>query len=229
MSAKSSDVVDVPGSIAPGIVEQRDDGNTSLMLVFPSPIFRFNNLDIDPLNVVRAALENRQFFPNFADGNYTSEDFMLQEEEVFAPLVEVIEARAAAALRTVLRYRLEDLKINTMWCNVHNPEPAASHFLHEHANSFFSGTYYAEVADDKSAIVFDTPLRTKVISPEIEEQNYLNTMRHAVPVNTGDLLIWPSELRHGILPYESRQRRITVSFNMMPKGKLGGPTWNYVY
>jgi len=202
-----------------------------LILLFPTPVFRYTDLGLDNQRILRAVTEETgtDFYRNQSPGNYTSGDHKLHERPSLRPLVEAIESRARHALDHHLGYEFEDLAINTMWCNVQSPDDMAGHHFHEHSNSFFSGTYYVEVHDEQSPIVFQSPLRVKMIAPAIKQRNRLNAEQSAVPVSTGDLLMWPSELRHGIVPYHSPNRRVSISFNIMFKGWLGGPTWQHRY
>jgi len=199
-----------------------------LILLFPVPVFRYRDIGVDNEALLQE-MRAQGFFRNRSPDNYTSEQFRLQDNPRFKPLTDAIVERAHHIFGHHFAYQYEDLCINSMWCNVHKPDPTSAHHFHEHSNSFFSGTYYAEVNDERSPIVFETPHRVKAIAPELRETNRLNMTRAVIPITTGDLLMWPSDLRHGILPYEGAKRRVSISFNVMFKGLLGGPTWQHRY
>ena len=42
-----------------------------------------------------------------------------------------------------------------------------------------------------------------------------------IPVGTGDLLLFPSDLPHMVEPTTSNQTRISLSFNSFPEGVIG--------
>jgi len=202
-----------------------------VLLLFPAAVFRFRNLGLDDGALLRAIMEGEgsDFFRHESPGNYTSEDYNLQRKPALAPLVEAVESRAHQAFTEYFRYEYEELYVNTMWCNVQQPDPHASHHWHHHANSFFSGTYYAEISDDRSPIIFESPHPPKLVKPKTDRWNPLNADTYPVPVRTGDLLLWPSELRHSVPTYQSARRRVSISFNIMFRGRLGGPGWEHVY
>ena len=200
------------------------------MRLFPTPVFKFSGLGLENQEILAEVLGEKPFTRNTTSpGNYTSEDDKLQENRRLGPLVEVIIAKAREVVGERLGYAFEDLAISTMWCNLQRPEPAASHYPHEHANSLLSGTYYAEVGDGRSPISFYSPIRVKMIALATKQPNDLNSARIEVPVETGDLLLWPSELQHAVMPYQGNNRRVSISFNIMTRGMAGETGWNYRY
>lgn len=106
-----------------------------------------------------------------------------------------------------------ELRVTQSWLNV--TEKEGSHFGHKHINSFVSGVVYIN-ASDEDLIVFHPPDRGMNISllPRGEPD-------YAHPVNTGDIILFPSNMHHSVPPASRNYRRLSLAFNTFPVGKLG--------
>lgn len=143
-------------------------------------------------------------------------------------------ARLAACLREAAEQALDFLKIDHgrlritgCWANV--AAPGAFHGMHSHPNNFLSGVYYVQVQAGADTINFHDPRpQTGVIRPPVAELTAYNTDQVVVQVENGTLLIFPAWLPHSVPPNESRERRISVSFNAMFEGfaeTMSAPLW----
>lgn len=127
-----------------------------------------------------------------------------------------------------------ELEINNMWVNVNFP--GCHNRLHRHVNppsldriasaSIISGTFYVDVPKDSGDLVFHagredygqmTHEPALVRIPEIFIKNHKNF--HIRPIykvkpNNGDLLLWFSDVIHGVEPNTSTENRISISFNL---------------
>ena len=86
---------------------------------------------------------------------------------------------------------------------------------HIHPNSNLSAAYYVKAADNCGEFKVSNPhaiSRDKF--PERENPTELNRLIAKHKVEEGDLLIFPSYLPHSVLPNESEEDRIVVSFNI---------------
>ena len=86
---------------------------------------------------------------------------------------------------------------------------------HIHPNSNLSAAYYVKAPENCGDFKVSTPhsvSRDKF--PEREKPTELNRLVAKQKVEEGDLLIFPSYLPHSVLPNESDEDRIVVSFNI---------------
>ena len=86
---------------------------------------------------------------------------------------------------------------------------------HIHPNSNLSAAYYVKAPKNCGDFKIGNPhsiSRDKF--PEREKPTELNRLVAKIPVNEGDLLIFPSYLPHSVLPNESDEDRIVLSFNI---------------
>ena len=86
---------------------------------------------------------------------------------------------------------------------------------HIHPNSNLSAAYYVKAPDNCGEFKVSNPhaiSRDKF--PERDNPTELNRLIAKHKVEEGDLLIFPSYLPHSVLPNESEEDRIVVSFNL---------------
>ena len=87
--------------------------------------------------------------------------------------------------------------------------------LHTHPNSYLSAAYYAKAPKNSGNFMIEDPLSVSRHSyPIIEKETELNIKVASLDVEEGDLLIFPAYLPHQVLPNESDEDRIVISFNL---------------
>ena len=109
-----------------------------------------------------------------------------------------------------------ELTITESWINY--TSPGEFHHLHYHPNSFISGVFYFKTIPDDSIVFVKTVKGMFEIEPN--NYNYLNSDSWALPVKTGDLLLFPSTLQHQVDKNKSNDVRISLSFNTFIKGDI---------
>ena len=112
-----------------------------------------------------------------------------------------------------------DFYITQSWLNL--TRPGGSHRMHVHGNSIISGVYYIATVEDDGILFYD---------PNMKVKRFLDFAKKSDPfpcqsfekVNTGDLIIFPSWLDHGVQPNpKATTNRISLSFNTFARGTFG--------
>ena len=86
---------------------------------------------------------------------------------------------------------------------------------HIHPNSNLSAAYYVKAPEDCGEFVVNNPHTiSRNIFPDRENPTELNRLMAKHKVEEGDLLIFPAYLPHHVLPNESDEERIVISFNL---------------
>ena len=103
-----------------------------------------------------------------------------------------------------------NLKVNNIWSNIQNSGSALNE--HCHPNSFISGALYINV-NDSCSITFHNP-NTHIYFTHIVERTTFSFEWYQYPVANGDLVLFPSWLRHGHHDHVNEMdNRIVISFN----------------
>lgn len=109
------------------------------------------------------------------------------------------------------------LRITQSWMNI--TKPGEWHHKHEHPNSFVSGVLYMKAARERDKIYFYNE-EYEQFQFATENFNPYNSRTWWLPVGTGDLMLFPSSLTHGVNTVELDDR-ISLAFNTFPVGYLG--------
>ena len=127
-------------------------------------------------------------------------------------------------------------KITQAWLNVY--ETQASNPVHTHKNSIVSGVLYLNCLEDlpdnkTDGINFlnysrqmfadiELPVTSFTTFSTSYDSSEFTANAFRLPVVTGDLVLFPSSLRHSVnLNQTTDQRRISLSFNTFVFGELG--------
>lgn len=143
----------------------------------------------------------------------------------------VLDAPELAGIRAALQERLDDylhtvfkssnkvsLQITQSWLSV--TRKGESHHSHLHPNSVVSGVLYINVAKDDGINFYrnEDMLWYDLVR---EKENYYNASRYFVGVQAGDVLLFPSNLKHGVREVHDNIERVSLAFNSFFTGELG--------
>lgn len=114
-----------------------------------------------------------------------------------------------------------DFYMCNSWCTFQKTNEF--HPAHVHANAIFSSVYYLQT--DNTNLQFES--NTSKIQEgfafeyKVKAFNYFNSAKWSLPVNQGDLLIFPGELSHKTFPYKGNKERIVIGSSYFIQGELG--------
>lgn len=95
------------------------------------------------------------------------------------------------------------------------------HHIHNHPNSYLSGTLYIDADENLDSIMFFRPHIYNSIKLHSEEFNSYNENNHTIKAKTGRMIIFPSHMDHYVAPKVGKNIRTTLTFNSYLKGTLG--------
>lgn len=188
--------------------------------LFPIPVFRFQ-MGRGPNDVEKKYVEecSKDTFLNV--GNVVSVDRYILDKEPMGEIREAIQSALNSYLKDVYApCHNVNIYITQSWLNFTNP--GHHHHPHAHPNSFLSGTFYFSADKEKDSISFFHPLLREMMLPT-ENYNQYNSERWMVSVETGDIVIFPSNLKHCVEDTfaERTLTRISLAFNTFLSGEIG--------
>jgi len=152
-------------------------------------------------------------------GNHLTVDTHILDSEPFIDIKPWIEEQVINYYNEVLSvYDTVKPYITQSWLSFTNQ--GDWHHAHIHKNSIISGVFYITANSNNDSIVFSKP-NTSMFDIGPKEPNSLNTDSWAVPVSSGTLLLFPSNLMHEVKPHTEKYTRISLAFNTFVKGTLG--------
>ena len=146
--------------------------------------------------------------------SYASLNDLTVRAPQFADLEKQLDTHVAAFARELhFDLRGKKLKLDSIWINILNP--GGVHTSHIHPHSAISGTYYVRVPKNSSALKFEDPrLGFMMAAPPKKEKapREAQTFVYIDPA-PGTVVLFESWLRHEVPPNQSREDRISISFN----------------
>jgi len=194
--------------------------------LFPTPVFLTNiNRDFtkDELQLFFEDIPMMRHFEQFA--NHQSKDLYLFDgfEKELKDIKKFCEHQLKNYLENVVGANtdLAGLRITQSWLN--KTRPQEHHRQHHHTNSYLSAVLYICCLSNDH-INFEK--RSYGLYNNMEFSKKKNTEWNAnvvkVGVEEGDLIIFPSWMKHDVSLNETKNReRISLSFNTFPIGEMG--------
>ena len=107
----------------------------------------------------------------------------------------------------------KNIAMTNFWINI-MPE-GAQHTAHIHPHSVISGTFYVQTPKGSSSIKFEDPRLSYYMNAHlVEEKEQLKNQRFVnLKPSAGDVVLFESWLKHEVPTNETKQPRISVSFN----------------
>jgi uncharacterized protein (TIGR02466 family) len=185
--------------------------------VFPTNLFLiedFYNFDITEMKKYISDLwVNRDY-----DDRWQTKSADLHKQKEFKKFAELVISTSKEILDK-LKYDVEDIVITDMWATVLKSEE--HHPAHTHSNNFLSGVYYLH-SDQGASIMFRDPRpAADVILPRLKETIIENSSLLSYASKQNRAIFFPSWLPHYVKPNKSKNKRISISWNIQLKGQVG--------
>ena len=184
--------------------------------IYPTPIYVADGFMLSEEKQNRLIEETSADSQQNFHGNFTSNNRFILERDYLSELREHLHLHINKYAHEVFKITSTvKFYITQSWLNINNK--GEGHHLHNHANSFFSGTYY---------IKGETPLFFKKnvdsfqnFDFDINGYNQFNSTNCSFPIQPGKCILFPSALQHFVNPNETDTQRVSLSFNCFFKGE----------
>ncbi len=151
-------------------------------------------------------------------GNVNSENKFILSAPAMQNLKKDIEDNIYTYVQEVMKLDHE-FYITNSWTNM--TMLGQEHQLHNHSNSILSGVVYIKVNDSQPSITFNRLTPPFLLNMKPTEYNMFNSTEWTIPVEDGDILIFPSSCFHHVKVNETDNRRISIAFNTFVRGTIG--------
>ncbi len=149
--------------------------------------------------------------------NYVTNNYHILEN--FPGLEEIFNEHVSLHIKRILKLNT-NFKICSAWAT--RTQPNGFSRLHYHTNSWLSAIYYPEGDPNFKVNFFD--YKTEWFKDNPTEYNSFNESAKQFTATKNMLIIFPSSLRHQILPNKSKKDRFSIAFNVMPDGAFNFPS-----
>ena len=187
-----------------------------LLSVFPTPvqIYKYeNNIEKELKHI-----ESLEWKAQPANGNFRSADSYLTKHEQLQKIVLFFKECIDDYCNTIVNSD-QRLVITQLWGNK-NPK-GSRHHEHVHPNSIISGVFYLR-QDPKLPPIQFSKSNQHGIKLDPKKYNTFNAETFLLPCVAGELILFPSNLRHSVPQNQGEEERISLSFNTFSIDELGG-------
>jgi uncharacterized protein (TIGR02466 family) len=189
----------------------------NIVSLFPTPVGRFK-FDRKFTDDEYAFMANQEKKPN--EGNTTSKDRKILEHEQFKDLREFVDASIHEYFDSIHKPEFDvKLRITQSWLNY--TEPGQYHHRHSHPNSVLSAVFYIDADPKVDKIFFYNNHGYRQISFKTRDWNVFNSESWWLPVDSGDLVVFPSHFQHSVEVKSGNNTRISLALNTFPTGYVG--------
>ena len=190
--------------------------NDELISLFPIPLlvcaYQWDySEELKWIRSVESWRENKDSY------NRQSTDTFILDHPELKKIRTFIETKLNAFVSQTLGSE-DKLAITQSWLNKN--EKGESHHEHVHPNSMISGVWYPVIHDKLPPIQFRNRAQRDV-ELSTERYNTFNSATFMLPLNPGELILFPSNLTHSVQPNPFDEERISLSFNTWVKGNIG--------
>ena len=159
----------------------------------------------------------KKTYPNMS--NTTSNDNYVLENKTLKNLKKDLQTTVMDYFDKIVCTTNVTPYITQSWINY--TESDQFHHRHSHPNSLVSGILYISADKKVDSVLFYEPNPDGTIKLNVAKYNPFNSSSCTFPVETGNILLFKSTLNHGVNKKRGTNTRISLSFNVFFKGKIG--------
>ena len=186
-----------------------------LLQIFPTPVL-ITKYDGD-ISEETKYVENLEYTSQKDNKNFKSKDSYLMKHEIFKNIKNFFGESITKYTEKVLNSK-QRLVITQCWTNK-NP-PGAKHHEHVHPNSILSGVFFFRIGGKLPPIQFAKSVQGAMKLDPVKYNN-ITAETFLLPCVPGELLLFPSSLKHSVPINLSEETRYSMSFNTFCIDALG--------
>ena len=186
-----------------------------LLQIFPIPVLitKYEHSIEDEFKFI----EKLRYIEQKENGNFKSDDTYLLKHNELALIKNFIYESLNKFTKNIYQTK-QRLVVTQCWTN-RNP-PNSKHHEHVHPNSIISGVFYFRQSKTLPPIQFSKSIQEGIkLNPE--KYNQLNSETFLLPMVDGELVLFPSSLRHSVPFNKGNETRYSMSFNTFCIDELG--------
>jgi uncharacterized protein (TIGR02466 family) len=198
----------------------------SIYCLFPKTVYlkNINYIDDKYLLSLNKFCKNLNYIKipseDLENASQSSEDrYLFNKHKILFKLKDIILKEFNDFKNNLLSYTYNSFKITTSWIAKVDKGKQAN--IHNHNNSFYSGVFYINAEKDMGNISFHNFETTRYL-PKVETSSLLNSRNFSITPKNKDLIFFPSELFHKIKKNNNNKTRLSIAFNIIPEGVIGG-------
>ena len=195
-----------------------------VVTLFPTTLYKNNIID-DFTEDCIDNLRGEEYIRTPADNGWITKKQDFHNDNKYADLFSAIDFHVNYFAKQILKIKDDiDLVCMSSWVTMNSGSDYAQD--HIHASSMISGVLYLDAPPGSAPINFHGDLYKKntfgtFFPIQYSEYNQFNSNTYRVDVESGIIVLFPSNLRHSVRPNsDSSIKRYAMSFDYIPVGVL---------
>tara|TARA_R110002126_G_scaffold147157_1_gene293175 strand:- start:90 stop:716 length:627 start_codon:yes stop_codon:yes gene_type:complete len=186
-----------------------------LLQIFPTPLLitKYEGFLGDELKHINTL----DWIEQKSNKNFKSKDTYLLDHEQFKNVKNFIYESLNKFTKEVL---MSDQRLVVTQCWLNKNPKGSKHHEHVHPNSIISGVFYFKQDSKLPPISFSKSIQS-AMKLDPKKYNNLNSETFLLPCTDGELILFPSNLKHSVPINMSEEPRISMSFNTFSVDVLG--------
>ena len=186
-----------------------------LLQLFPTPalITKYENTFEEEFKFI----QNLRYIEQKENKNFKSDDTYLLKHKELSKIKDFIYESLNKFTQNIYQTK-QRLIVTQCWAN-RNP-PNSKHHEHVHPNSIISGVFYFKQSKTLPPIQFSKAVQDS-FKLDPEKYNQINSETFLLPMVDGELLLFPSTVRHSVPINRGNDTRYSMSFNTFCIDELG--------
>ncbi len=186
-----------------------------LLQLFPTPLLIVPYEE--SIDEELAYLKTISYREQQQNGNYRSDDSYLLRQEKLKNIKNFLGESVNKFTTNVLNSK-QRLVITQCWAN-RNPK-GSKHHEHVHPNSIISGVMYFQI-NEKLPPIQSSKTNQDGMKLDPIKYNHVNSESFMLPCKPGELILFPSSLKHSVPINQGDEDRISISFNTFSIDAIG--------
>ena len=187
--------------------------------LFPIPIY-MSNIDRTFTKQELQFVDNQKNKCSKNSGNINTKDNYILNRKEFKNIKKFLDQCCKNYLEKIISPK-NNIELYTTQSWINYTEENQHHHKHAHPNSVVSGVLYFDCDKENDKIKFSNPKRYEQIKPETKDFNIWNSETWWFPLETGQLVMFPSSTTHQVETKQGTNTRISLAFNTFYKGTIG--------
>jgi len=186
-----------------------------LLQIFPTPLLitKYEGSLVDELKHINTL----EWIEQKSNGNFKSKDTYLLNHKQFKNIKNFIYESLNKFTKEVL---MSDQRLVVTQCWLNKNPKGSKHHEHVHPNSIISGVFYFKQDPKLPPISFSKSIQ-HAMKLDPKKYNNLNSETFLLPCTDGELILFPSNLKHSVPTNMGDEPRISMSFNTFSVDTLG--------
>lgn len=196
--------------------------------IFSIPLYK-SFLEVPSFMIDHVKELKKKFHFEKLDSGYKSRVENVLDNKLLSNQKETILSSVHDYFYNILQYS-KDVKFEMVasWFNLHEKDQWCHE--HWHINSTISGVWYIDVLEGSGDIAFirDQNIFGNGLGFEPEVENSYNRVHYSYTPKNGDLILFPSILKHHVYENMEDHSRISLPFNCVHRGTLWSESAPYI-